>query len=547
VRKPVMVLFILGLLNWGLLVTPVHSRNAAVPPPTSIDKVDQDLTEALSVVEEKYAAPVTAQTMIDSAIETMLHTLDPHSSYYNKEAYEQFRTEQQSEYFGVGIRLDFKNNRTYVASTGEGTPAGLAGLKYGDEIIEVSGKSIDDIQYGQVFRYVRGPRGTTVDIKVKRLGVAEPLTFHITRDAVPQPSIPYAFMISPGIGYIAITDGFNTTTGAEMDAALEKLKEQGLKQLVLDLRGNRGGLTIEAERVASHFLDYGSGIYSQRGRVEGISREITARNRNPEKFPLVLMVDGNSASATEIVAGAIQDHDRGLLVGERTFGKGLIQLPSSDPALRGGGLILTVGRYFTPSGRLIQRQYDGMSYWDYYASRRGGEAALPTETGDKHKTDSGRTVYGGRGITPDDVIKPKALTVTEVRLLDPIFGFTREVTAGQIKAPGLEAFKIDTLDHNHVLKDTDYVVTDDVMNAFRVYAKQHEEYKLSEEVITRNLDFIKNRIRAEFVTAAYGMAAAYQVTLSEDNQVQEAIKDLPKAKELADHASSIDKSRTGNK
>jgi len=529
-----MVLFILGMLNWGLLVTPVHSRNGAMPPPTSIDKVNQDLTEALSLVEEKYAAPVTAQTMIDSAIETMLHTLDPHSSYYNKEAYEQFRTEQQSEYFGVGIRLDFKNNRTYVASTSEGTPAGLAGLKYGDEIIDVSGTSIDDIPYGQVFRFVRGPRGTTVDIKVKRPGVADPLMFHITRDAVPQPSIPYAFMISPGVGYIAITDGFNTTTGSEMDAALEKLKAQGLTQLILDLRGNRGGLTIEAERVVSHFLDYGEEIYSQRGRVEGISRDIVNRNRATEKCPLVLMVDGNSASATEIVAGAVQDHDRGVLVGERTFGKGLIQLPSSDPALRGGGLILTVGRYYTPSGRLIQRQYEGMSYWDYYASRRGGEAALPTETGDKHKTDTGRVVYGGRGITPDDVFKPRSFTATEVHLLDPIFEFAREVTTGQIK--GLDAYRINTLDHNHILKDSDYPVTDEVLSAFRTFARQHDEYKLTEEIISKNLDYIRTRIRAEFVTAAYGMSAAYQVTLSEDVQVQEAVKDLPKAKDLMDRS-----------
>ena len=540
-----MILFILGLANWGLLVTPVHSRsgNPAAPPATSVDRVNADLTEALSIIEDKYSGPVKAQTVVDSAIEEMLHTLDPHSAYYNSEAYEQFRTEQQSQYFGVGIHLSFRNNRTYVDSTGEGTPAGLSGIRYGDEIIEAAGMPIDQIQYGQVSKYVRGPRGTSVDIKVRRLGVAEPITFHLVRDAVPQPSVPYAFMISPGIGYIAISDGFNTTTGAEMDAALEKLKAQGLSQLVLDLRGNRGGLTIEAERVVSHFLDFGEPIYSQRGRVEGISRDIVARNRTPEKYPLVLIVDGNSASATEIVAGAIQDHDRGLLVGERTFGKGLIQLPSSDPALRGGGLILTVGRYYTPSGRLIQRQYDGMSYWDYYASRRGGESALPTETGDKHKTDLGRVVYGGRGITPDVVVKPTVLTLTQAHLLDPVFGFAREVVAGQIK--GLEAYKIADLDRNHILKPSDYPVTDEVFSAFRAYAKQHSEYKLSDENITRNQAFIKNRIRAEFVTAAYGTAGAYQVTLSEDAQVDEAIRDLPKAKELAERIRPNEKNRIG--
>ena len=543
-----MILFILGLANWGLLVTPVHSRsgNASAPPAaTSVDRVNADLTEALSIIEDKYSGPVKAQTVVDSAIETMLHTLDPHSAYYNSEAYEQFRTEQQSQYFGVGIHLAFRNNRTYVDATGEGTPAGKSGIKYGDEIIEAAGTPIDQIQYGQVSKYVRGPRGTSVDIKVRRLGVAEPITFHLVRDAVPQPSVPYAFMISPGIGYIAIPDSFNTTTGAEMDAALETLKAQGLSQLVLDLRGNRGGLTIEAERVVSHFLDFGEPIYSQRGRVEGISRDIIARNRTPEKYPLVLIVDGNSASATEIVAGAIQDHDRGLLVGERTFGKGLIQLPSSDPALRGGGLILTVGRYYTPSGRLIQRQYDGMSYWDYYASRRGGESALPTETGDKHKTDLGRLVYGGRGITPDIVVKPTLLTLTQAHLLDPIFGFAREVVAGQVK--GLEAYKIQDLDRNHILKPTDYPVTDEVLSAFRAYAKQHTEYKLTDENITRNQAFIKNRIRAEFVTAAYGTGGAYQVTLSEDGQVEEAVRDLPKAKELAERIRPGEKNRVGQK
>src|SRR5882724_4147714 len=542
-----MILFILGLANWGLLVTPVHSRsgNPPAPPATSVDRIDADLTEALSVIEEKYSGTVKAQTVVDSAIETMLHTLDPHSAYYNSEAYEQFRTEQQSQYFGVGIHLAFRNNRTYVDSTGEGTPAGMSGIKYGDEIVEAAGVPIDQIQYGQVSKYVRGPRGTSVDMKVRRLGVAEPITVHLVRDAVPQPSIPYAFMISPGIGYIAISEGFNTTTGAEMDAALEKLKAQGLSQLVLDLRGNRGGLTIEAERVVSHFLDFGEPIYSQRGRVEGISRDIIARNRTPEKYPLVLIVDGNSASATEIVAGAIQDHDRGLLIGERTFGKGLIQLPSSDPALRGGGLILTVGRYYTPSGRLIQRQYDGMSYWDYYASRRGGESALPTETGDKHKTDLGRIVYGGRGITPDVAAKPTILTSTQVHLLDPIFGFAREVVAGQIK--GLETIKFDELDRNHILKPTDYQVTDETFSAFRAYAKQHAEYKLTDDVITKNQAYIRNRIRAEFVTAAYGTTGAYQVTLSEDGQVTEAVKDLPKAKELAERIRPGDKNRVSQK
>ena len=229
-----MVLFVLGLLNWGLLVTPVHSRSGPAPVTTSVDKVDTDLTEALTLVEEKYSGPVKVQGVVDSAIETMLHTLDPHSSYYDSEAYEQFRTEQQSQYFGVGIHLDFRNARTFVDGTGEGTPAGNAGIKFGDEIVGVNDTSIDDIQYGQVSKYVRGPRGTSVDIKIKRLGVDHVLTFHITRDAVPQPSVPYAFMISPGIGYIAISDGFNTTTGAEMDAALEKLKAQGLSQLVLE-------------------------------------------------------------------------------------------------------------------------------------------------------------------------------------------------------------------------------------------------------------------------------------------------------------------------
>ena len=257
-----------------------------------------------------------------------------------------------------------------------------------------------------------------------------------------------------------------------------------------------------------------------------------------------MIVDGNSASATEIVAGAIQDHDRGILVGERTFGKGLIQLPnSSDPALHGGGLILTVGRYFTPSGRLIQRQYDGMSYWDYYASRRGGEEALPTETGDKHKTDLCRLVYGGRGITPDDVVKPTFLSLTEAHLLDPVYGFVREAVAGQIK--GLEAYKVEQLDRDHILKDTDYPVNDDVMTAFRAYAKQHTEYKLTDENITRHLAFIKNRIRAEFVIAAYGTPAGYQVTLSEDGQVTEAVHQLPKAKDLEERARAAIKNKNG--
>src|SRR2546426_11840100 len=298
----------------------------------------------------------------------MLSTLDPHSSYFPYNEFRKLKEDQDSRFYGIGVTIVQHRDGVYIQSTVEGTPAARLGLRYGDRIVEVDGKDAHDWSSEQVSKNVRGGRGEPVNIKVERAGSEAPLYFTIIRDSVPLPSIRNAYMLRPGTGYVGLTGGFQSTSDEELREAITKLKNQGMRQVILDMRGNPGGLLNQAINVASEFLPRGQVVVSVKGRTEYSDPIVYKSNgSDPEDVPLVVLINRGTASASEIVAGAIQDHGRGLIVGETSFGKGLVQRVFQLPY--NTGLTLTTARYYTPYGRSLQRDYSSGSLYDYYTRR----------------------------------------------------------------------------------------------------------------------------------------------------------------------------------
>ncbi len=509
--------------------------------PVTVEKIESDMSEALTVIQENYVdgRKLDYNDLFKSSIDGMLHTLDPHSNYFDAKEYEQFRTDQSSQYFGIGASIgDLRDSSgkivgTYIKATFDGAPANRAGLRYGDKILEVNGESMLGKPFSEVRLRLRGPRGTPAKIIVERHATGKRETVEIIRDAVPQPSVPEVYMIRPGIGYIAMTGGFNQTTYNEFRTALQNLKAQGMTQLVLDLRGNGGGLVNQAYRVANAFLSRGQTVFTQKGRLDGTGDSYRAENPNPEKAPLVVLVNQNSASASEILAGALQDHDRALIVGENTFGKGLVQNPFLLEY--GSMLLLTIAKYETPSGRLIQRDYSNGNLYDYYNKTNGGnDINTTTSTGSQTKTDSGRPVYSGGGIMPDEVIKPATIPIERARqrqkLLDPLFLFSLDLSAGKVAEFG--SYGVNTpINFGYNIKNTDFPMSEALFQNFKKFAI--ENYKISPALVDKERQFIELSIRTEMVTAAYGITTSQQVNNELDNQLLKAIELLPKAKQLA--------------
>ncbi|MDT7604527.1 MAG: carboxyl-terminal processing protease [Acidobacteriota bacterium] len=524
--------------------TPPRGTRAtpARPAADATGALEEDFAEALSIVQDNYVDGVKLDynTVFKSSIIGMLRTLDPHSNYYDSKEFEELQTDWRSEYFGVGasiINHAINNGQTdtFILATFENSPAARAGLRYGDKILEVDGKSTKGKLSAEVRDWIRGPKGSTVKILLERAATGVRETVEVVRDTVPQPTVPDAYMIKPGVGYISITQ-FNRTTAEEFIDGLENLHKQGMTQLVLDLRNNPGGLLDQAVKVAERFLGRGQLVLSQRGRIAGVDRSYNSTNSTPDGVPLVVLVNRNTASASEIVAGALQDHDRALVIGETSFGKGLVQ--SIIPMDYGTALTLTSTKYYTPSGRLIQRDYSNEGLYDYYTKGQGlggddnKSAAAPKPTGPESLTDTGRKVYGGGGISPDDAVKPRLISPTQQRLFDPIFGFVRELVSGRVR--GFEDYKLSRgIEFNHVIKTDEYPVTDNLFKAFKAYALADESYKLTDAGLDKARDYISRQLRFEIGTAAYGTVAAAQVNVADDPQVTKAIDALPRARELA--------------
>jgi carboxyl-terminal processing protease len=517
------------------------------------DEIERDYNEAVSTITSNYSGDIDHEKATQAAIQGMLSTLDPHSAYFPYNEFKKLKEDQDSRFYGIGVTIVQHRDGVYVQSAVDGTPAAKLGLKYGDRILEVDGHDARDWTSEQVSKNVRGALGQPVTLKVERAGSEPPLYFTIVRDAVPLPTIRNAYIIRPGTGYIGLTGGFQRSSDEELSKAIKRLEEQGMRQLVLDLRGNPGGLLDQAIDVASEFLPRGQVVVSVKGRTEYSQPFVyKSTGSDPATVPLVLLINRNTASASEIVAGAIQDHGRGLIVGETSFGKGLVQRIFQLPF--NTGLTLTTARYYTPYGRSLQRDYSSGSLYDYYTRHdpadtppppgpRNLEAPLalasPTphpHTGPPVQTAVGRVFYGGGGITPDIEVKEPQLTPLRLRIMEAAFQFTRLMAAGVV--PGLESYKVEKVQYGKNAKPTDFPITERVLDAFRNYVRTEPANQLQQAQVDEDLDFVKLRLRQEIITAAFSNDAGARVLLDSDVQVLRALDALPDAKRLAEAARS---------
>ena len=510
------------------------------------ERVENDYNEAISTVEEKYAGEIDYEKATQAAIQGMLFALDPHSVYFPSNEFRKLKEDQASSFVGIGVQILRHDDGVYIQSAVEGTPAARAGLRYGDRIIEVDGKDARDWSSEQVSKNVRGERGKQVELTVERAGQETPLHIRIVREGVPLPSIRNVFMLNPTTGYIGLVGGFQQTTDDELTRAINTLRKEGMRQLVLDLRNNTGGLLDKAINVASEFLPRDQVVVSVKGRSEYSEPAVYKSNgSDPEDMPLVVLINRNTASASEIVAGAIQDHGRGLVVGETSFGKGLVQHVFQLPF--NTGLTLTTARYYTPYGRSLQRDYSSGSLYDYYARRdpddpnqpaiQPGQPS-PTETGPARtngpafRTAAGRIFYGGGGITPDYEARPLTATPVRNRITEAVFHFTRQLGAGMI--PGLESYRIEKVEYGRAPRAGDFPITDRVVEAFGNFLRKDPKQHLQTNQIDADLEFVKLRLREEIVTAAFGADDGQRVLLESDPQALRAVEVLPDAKRLAE-------------
>jgi carboxyl-terminal processing protease len=488
----------------------------------------RDFTRVLDVVQANYADAVDVDKAVyQGGIPGMLRVLDPHSNFFDARQFALLREDQHGKYYGVGMVVAPRENHTVVMSPYVGAPAYNAGLRPGDVIMKVDEKSTEGLTTSEVADMLKGPRGTVVKITVVREGYGDPLVFTVTRDEIPRHSVDIAFMLKPGIGYVRLS-AFNETTDREIAEALKQLNANTLDGFILDMRGNPGGLLNEAVAVGDMFLEKNQLIVSHHGRTSPERRYYAVRGNQGMAVPLVILVNGNSASATEIVSGAVQDHDRGLVVGETTFGKGLVQ--TVTPLSENTGLALTTARYYTPSGRLIQRDYKSISLYEYHYERKVPEH--PTEV---KLTDSGRQVTGGGGITPDIVVATPKLTKFQESLYrnDVLFpaeqgvgGFTRSYLGSK-----------PTITH-------EFSVDDKVIKDFRDYLAKHNVH-YTEAEFADNLDWTKRKIKQEVFMSAYGTQEGFKVLLEADQQVQKAVEAIPQARALYQNARRIVAQRTG--
>src|SRR6266705_997664 len=514
-RSPFLVVFFLltcGCL--GILFAQHSGQQTSLGGDSDVRDSLKQFTQVYETVEDNYAEPVNADKAIyNGAIPGMLHALDPHSNFFDPKSYSLLREEQRGKYYGVGMTVGPRNNKVIVIAPFVGTPAYRAGIHPGDIIIAVDGKPTDNMSTGDVADLLKGPKGTTVRITVLREGSDKPLDFNVVRDEIPRYSVDLHFLIRPGIGYMHVS-GFQETTDHEVAQALDEMGD--LKGLILDLRQNPGGLLSEGVGVADKFLHKGQLIVSHHGRSSPEKRYVAAHGNGGKEFPLVVLVNRGTASAAEIVAGAIQDHDRGLIVGEITFGKGVVQ--TVYPLSNDTGLALTTAKYYTPSGRLIQRDYSNVSLYDYYFDRDGINDTANKEV---KLTDSGRTVYGGGGIAPDVKVDPSKSNQFQDALLQhyAFFNFAKHFVI-----------------NHHVTKNLE--VDEEVMQEFRK-SLDADKVPYTEADLVQNNDWVRSSIKSELFVDAFGQEEGLRIKAESDPEVLKGLELLPQARQLAEGARKI--------
>ncbi len=486
----------------------------------------------LALVEDTYVGKADANQLVTHALQGMLRELDPHSNYLDRDGYSEMKDEQRGEFFGLGIQINKRgpDKPLTIIAPIEETPAARAGLQPGDVIFKIEGEETIRMPIQEAVRKLKGEKGTKVTITIQRPGEDRPFDIAIVRDRIPTHSLHVAYMLSPEVGFVRISN-FVSTTAQELDQALERLGRQGMTQLILDLRSNPGGLLDQAVAVAERFLPQGKLIVYTKGRVPGSDQNyVSSSDVRRTSLPLVVLVDHHSASASEIVSGAIQDHDRGLVVGETTFGKGLVQrvIPLRD----GGALALTTAKYYTPSGRLIQRDFSDLD--DYFLEEEDEEETAGPDTPEPAKgqrevrhTDSGRIVYGGGGIMPDHIVRrerPSRLVLRIQRDNLP-FDFAVRYAAAH---PGL---KPDARDLPGLLDE------------FREHLRSRG-FAYEEAAFETSRGDLERFLRAQVTRIKWGQEAESRVLAQSDPQVQKALTLFEEAQRLAEAGERA--SRKGN-
>ena len=505
-----------------------------------VDNEANKLRDVLNLTEKYYVQEVDSKKLTEAAIEGMLEKLDPHSVYIAPKALEQVTEEFKGEFEGIGIRFTIRNDSIFVVEPIGGGPSARLGIQTNDRIVRINDTSAIGYKDDQVRSRLRGPKGTRVKVSVFRPGEKDLLDYEIIREKIALTSVDVALMMNKEVAYLSVSR-FSEKTDEEMMQALTHLKSQGMRRLVLDLRYNPGGLLNQAFEMADLFLDGGTTqtphkIVYTKARREQFDEVFYASTGQPfEKLPLIILLSNYSASASEIVAGAIQDWDRGLIVGETSFGKGLVQhqFGLSD----GSALRLTIARYYTPSGRLIQREYEGKEKGAYQSEafqrqEKEGENIEHKAEGDSSrpvfKTNAGRLVYGGGGITPDYVIKGPTLTAFTQNVLRR--GLVEQFVSAYLDGKGLKIRTEYAKDWNH-FKDS-FSVSNELLDEFRSFVVKRE-IKIDEKEYEKDLPFVKTRIKAAFARNFWGNEGWYPLMLLVDTQFQKALSLFPEAEKIA--------------
>jgi carboxyl-terminal processing protease len=517
------ILLLVLVLGVSAVLGGLYGPAASATASSSDDTQDsvKTFTRVLSVVERNYADPVdTDKVIYDGAIPGMLHVLDPHSNFFDPKQYALFREEQEGKYYGVGMVVAPRDNQTVVQYPFFNSPAYKAGIRPGDTIAKVDGKSCTGLTTTEVADMLKGAKGTTVHISLSREGWDKLIDVTVVRDEIPRPGVEYSEMVKPGIGYVRVFT-FNETTDSDLTDALKELDVSKLDGLIIDLRNNGGGLLNQAVGMCDMFLDKNELVVSHRGRSSPDRPYYAVRGNQGIEVPLIVLVNGQSASASEIVSGAIQDHDRGLIVGETSFGKGLVQ--TQFPLSENTALLLTTARYYTPSGRLIQRDYKNETLYDYHYNPK------PPQAPEVKLTDTGRQVYGQGGITPDvAVAAPKPDDFEQLLERRGVF-YPIAQSVGDFVRYYLG-------EKPNVTKD--FVVDDTVIAQLKKYlGEQHVPYLESD--IQQNLPWLRWEIMREVFTTVFGVNEGYRIALEYDPQLDKAIASIPQAKALYANARKI--------
>ena len=503
------------------------------PNPPAIADLERDLAEANELIDQNFAGEINHQRLNEETISSMLNTLDPHSQFFPPKEFTKLHEEQASEFYGIGVSISQFRDGVYVQSVIPGTPADKAGVKYGDRFVGIDGEDARELTSAEVSGKVRGPEGTVVKVAMERAGQERPVEFTISRGGVPSPSIRNSFMMSGGVGYIGLTGGFQETTSDELDAALNDLKSKGMTSLILDLRGNPGGLLTQAREVVSRFTDKGKIVVSVKGRSSYATKdELYTSGGDLASLPLVILVNESSASASEIVAGAMQDYDRAIIIGTgNTFGKGLVQ--RVFPLAGGAGMTLTIARYYTPLGRSLQRDYSNGSNYEYYLHLdENGEPKneRPVPTGTPFVTLAGRSLFGGLGIQPDYFVEIPRGDVRRQRSQIAAFMFARKLVSGEVT--GFGNFRNDRPSYRTDVTPSETTISDALFGSFKSWAGTSEGGGLSAKSIDAESTYLKLRLRLEIATARHSVEAGQRILLDEDPVLLKAIEMVSEARRL---------------